>query len=41
MNKIPFSHDQMVANYYFYPIFQFVFLILFSYLLSIIIHRWQ
>lgn len=41
MNKIPVFHEQMVSHCYIYPILQFIFLILFSYSLSIIIHRWQ
>lgn len=41
MNKIAYFHEQMVLHYYLYPVFQFLFLVLFSYLLSIIIHRWQ
>lgn len=41
MNKIPYFHEQMVTYYYVYPIIQFIFLILFSYFLSIVIHRWK
>ena len=41
MNKMPYFHVQMVSHCYIYPLSQFLFLVLFSYLLSVIIHKWQ
>lgn len=41
MNKMPYFHVQMVSHCYIYPLSQFLFLVLFSYLLSVVIHKWQ
>lgn len=41
MNKMPYFHVQMVSHCYIYPLSQFLFLVLSSYLLSVVIHKWQ
>ncbi len=41
MNKVPYFREQMLSHYYIYPILQFLFLVLFSYSVPVIIHKWQ
>lgn len=41
MNKKPFIHQTMIECYYMYPVVQFAFLIILTYLLSVLIHKWK
>lgn len=41
MNKEPFIHQIMIEHYYMYPVIQFGSLIVLTYLLSVLIHKWR